>query len=534
MPTRAEMIIALNSIAQFLPRDQGLRAQTSASDILGGQKASVAINEVLADAMLRTGVFSDGVISPNDMRLISNAIRADKALYDKFLAAHGDDEGNVETAFHLVQNDGGTLMFQGRKFIDTVADAIYHAGFTYNATRFVNEDGNENERVDDIAGWLNFFLTGKNYVFGTGADDELYSGTYSNEFAAARNEIYVGGTGADGIWAGDGGDLVYAGTGNDRSGGGDGNDRLYGQDGDDGLWGDAGNDWISGGNGVDNMGGGLGNDRLFGDGGADVIGGGDGDDILDGVTGNDEVWGENGNDTLLGGIGNDRLGGGMGSDKINGGAGDDTAYGDDGDDMLWGLDGNDTLGGSGGNDRMSGGMGNDLLYGGDGNDMIAGEYGADELHGQDGNDTLSAGFGHDRLWGGTGNDKLYAGESNDEVSGGDGVDVIWGGKGADKLYDWEDSSATDYFIFAMGDSGTTAATRDVVEGFDSGVDKIDMRSISGLKFRDGEVTFAGGGVKSAFFNGSMLFVDGTGDGVTDMTIEFKWVSDLATSDFLLA
>jgi Ca2+-binding RTX toxin-like protein len=534
MPTRTEMLAALSSIGNNVKTDPGLLANISQADINGGVAAGKKMDEVIVDAILKIGAMNDGIITPDEVRRISDAIRADAAQYAKFIDGHGDDEGDQETGFHLVQNDGGTLMFQGRKFVDTVADAIYHIGFTYDATRFVNEDGDQNEEVDDITGWLNYFLTGVNRVFGTAAADELYSGEYSAQFAAARNETFTGGGGDDAIWAGDGNDTVYGGIGNDRSGGGTGADRMLGEDGDDDLYGETGNDWIYGGAGIDDLGGGDGDDRLWGDAGSDSIGGGNGNDSIDGGSEDDTIWGEAGNDGLIGGTGNDRMGGGSGFDTLIGGDGNDTLYGDEQADRLFGGAGTDTLGGGDGVDYLYGGDGNDLIYAGAADDRLTGDYGADQLYGSDGHDWIDGGHGNDMLSGGNGNDNLRGGDWNDELSGGNGVDFFVGGRGADKLYDWEDTDATDYFIFAAGDSGVTAATRDVIEGFDSGVDKIDLRSIAGLKFRDGEVTFAGGGTKSCFFWGTMLFVDTTGDAVTDMTIELKWVGDLTPADFLLA
>lgn len=534
MVTRAELINSLNSIAVFGLKDPGLWANVSYNNMVNAANAAKAMNEVLADAILKTGAYADGLITPAELARISDVVRADPVAYQKFLIGHGDDEGGVETGYHLIQGNGGTLEFQGRQFVNTIADAIYHYAFPHPNGRFVNEDGDQNERVDDVAGWLNFFLSGKNVVFGTGSADELYSGTYSGVFAAARNETYYGGAGNDKIWAGDGNDFVLAGTGNDEAGGAEGNDKIYGNEGNDGLWGDSGDDYIAGGIGDDNIGGGVGNDNLNGDAGIDEIGGGTGNDTMNGGDGNDSLWGEQGIDTIRGGTGDDKIGGGDGNDILNGEIGNDTIYGDAGHDVLWGLAGNDILGGSDGNDTLVAGDGADELYGGSGVDRLYGDAGNDEMYGDADSDRIAGGDGNDSMSGGDGYDTLLGENGNDTISGGNGRDIIRGGKGADKLNDWEDASYVDIFGFNLGDSGVTALTRDVVEGFDSGVDKIDLRSITGLKFRDGEVTFAGGGVKSAFFNGSILFIDGNGDRITDMTIEFKWVSDLNASDFLLA
>ncbi|MEL6574232.1 MAG: hypothetical protein AAFQ64_21520, partial [Pseudomonadota bacterium] len=67
-------------------------------------------------------------------------------------------EDGVETAFHLVQNDGAARDAYGRNSINTVADAIYHIGFGYRDDRLINEDGDKNERVESVAFWLNDLL----------------------------------------------------------------------------------------------------------------------------------------------------------------------------------------------------------------------------------------------------------------------------------------------------------------------------------------------------------------------------------------
>ena len=72
---------------------------------------------------------------------------------------HGDDENGEETGFHLVQNDGAkTRLFGDDNAIDTVADGIYHLGFKISGTQLLNEDGNANAQLEDVAFWLNELL----------------------------------------------------------------------------------------------------------------------------------------------------------------------------------------------------------------------------------------------------------------------------------------------------------------------------------------------------------------------------------------
>lgn len=82
--------------------------------------------------------------------------------------------------------------------------------------RYFNEDGNDNELTADVTGWLSYFLNGVNVVHGSGLNDELGTGTYSNYFDKARNETFLAGAGNDKIWAGDGDDKVMGGIGADK------------------------------------------------------------------------------------------------------------------------------------------------------------------------------------------------------------------------------------------------------------------------------------------------------------------------------
>ncbi len=324
---------ALDRISIHIRNDPGLVASIPSFQIEGGIAGAIRMNAVIARAVDATGVNDDGLIDAGDVLIISDYIRADPDLYADFLRGHGDDEHGEETGFHRVQGDGGTLLFQGHHFVNTVADGIYHIGFEVVDGRFQNEDGNANARVEQLAGWLNYFANGVNVVYGTDAGNSLYTGDYSPRFAAAADELFLGMGGDDSIWAEAGNDTVAGGEGNDKSG--DGNDVMNGGAGSDTLWGDGGNDRLSGGDDMDTLYGGAGRDLIQGDLGDDLLGGG------------------HGHDTLRGGHGNDRLDGDEGADTLNGHAGDD---------ILRGQDGNDTLSGGDGRDVLNGGAGVDMIY----------------------------------------------------------------------------------------------------------------------------------------------------------------------------
>ncbi len=87
-------------------------------------------------------------------------------------------------------------------------------------------------------------------------------------------------------------------------------------------------------------------------------------------------------------------------------------------------------------------------------------------------------------------------------------------------------------VFKPGDSGRTAGTIDLVEGFDQGVDVIDLRGFGPMRFA--ELDFTGGGKASCYYDGRYLRIDQDGDRATDMMVKLAWVDDLKASDFVLA
>lgn len=132
----------------------------------------------------------------------------------------------------------------------------------------------------------------------------------------------------------------------------------------------------------------------------------------------------------------------------------DTRGGDSGDtftgfgqaDRIFGGGGNDTMNAGVGADTLSGDAGDDLAAGADGDDLIAGGEGNDTLMGGNGADTLSGGAGADSLDGGNDADMLIGGAGVDRLEGRAGNDQIWGGDGADRIFggigdDWISAGA---------------------------------------------------------------------------------------------
>jgi Ca2+-binding RTX toxin-like protein len=333
---------SLKTIIDGVRADPGLKDSISKAKIEKGIDAARRMNDVLLTVLEQINALDDGIVSVGEMREVSEITYRTPEFFRAFILGHGNDAGRT-TGFHHVQNDGATLLFQGRNFVDTVADAIYHFGFQIRNGRYYNEDGNDNERVDDVIGWLNYFLFGKNTVFGTDGADELSSGQYSKPFRSAASEWWYAGEGNDKIWADKGNDRIFGGAGADQSGGGDGRDRMYGEAGNDTLWSDDGRDSIFGGAGDEEMGGGT---------GGDLLDGGEGQDVIYGWTGNDRIFGGLGNDDAHGDQGNDRMFGGDGADSFSGGAGADFIDGGGGRDELGGGDQADTILGGEGADRI--------------------------------------------------------------------------------------------------------------------------------------------------------------------------------------
>ena len=351
-----------------------------------------------------------------------------------------------------------------------------------------------------------------------GAGNDTLNGTQWSDrlLGGIGDDLLTGGAGADVLDGGAGNDTLYGGNGtDDQMTGGDGidtvsyatdsesvqislttptlnggaaagdiitgveiiigtsfGDRIDGDAGADTFYGGDGDDWLEGGEGNDAAYGGLGNDSVKGGNGGDTLYGGDGDDILPGEGGDDLLYGDAGNDEMGGGDGADTLYGGAGQDIIGAGSGVDRIYGDDGDDVTSGGWGGDQVYGGLGNDTMAGSYGNDLVDGGPGDDMLGGGQGTDTVQGGDGNDQIGGGDDDDLIYGGAGNDFLAGGNGHDQIWGGDGVDRLNGGLGNDTM---RGEGGADVFVF----SAFTAAEVDRIEGFENGIDRLQVFNIPG-------------------------------------------------------
>jgi Ca2+-binding RTX toxin-like protein len=484
----------LDAVLEAIVVDAGLNPagnDVRHAQTVEGARAAAGLNQLIYDAMTATGVSADGNISVDDVVAINAWIRGDAGRLALWTSLHGDDENGVETGFHLIQGDGGTTEFRGLNFVNTVLDGIYHLGFAIENGRLLNEDGDQNATLLDVANWLNAFALGNSNVNGTAGDDALSSGQSSSIFSVFDHEM---------VGSGEGNDVVNAGAGNDRVYGGSGNDTLVGGTGDDVVSGDDGNDYLNGGAGDDVVIGAAGDDTLYGD---------SGNDLMSGNDGNDNLFGEDGNDTLMGGAGDDNLYGGDGADVLNAGDGNGYLDGGVGDDTLIGGNGHNVMYGGAGDDAMTGGADYNIMYGGTGNDVMTGGGDNDQLHGDDGDDVLIGGAGVDMLF------------------GGGGADVLNGGAGADILELGVDGDA-DIIVFNSGDSAAYDHI-DQVFNFDHGEDRIDLSGFGGLQFVAGGFT---GNGHEVTFDGENMLIDANADGITDMAVHFAGQVTLTSGDFI--
>ncbi len=146
----------LDQLTDLILVDEGLIAKAATSEIIAGAIAANSMNKLIIEAIKTMGVANDGAISAVDVREVNSYLRVNHVA--EWLVFHGDDEDGIETGFHLVQNDGATTKLYDKNAVNTVADGIYHLGFMIDSNRFLNEDGNKNATVSDVATWLNSLL----------------------------------------------------------------------------------------------------------------------------------------------------------------------------------------------------------------------------------------------------------------------------------------------------------------------------------------------------------------------------------------
>ncbi|MCB1173963.1 MAG: hypothetical protein KDK39_10370 [Leptospiraceae bacterium] len=150
----------LDQTLSILASDRGLHQKISSTDLIQGLIAANQLNNIIVDSVNKLGIGRDRKITPDEIRQLSGYIAANHR--SEWELYHGDDEGNEETGYHFVQNDGGNSRIFGQKAADTVIDGIYHLGFgtTADGQNLLNEDNNKNISVADAANWLSSLLYG--------------------------------------------------------------------------------------------------------------------------------------------------------------------------------------------------------------------------------------------------------------------------------------------------------------------------------------------------------------------------------------
>ncbi|MCS5693728.1 hypothetical protein NZK33_17355, partial [Cyanobium sp. FGCU-6] len=150
----------LDQTIGWIRRDPGLAGNTEASAIAAGIEAANGLNSLLVTGLQAIGSYNDVVLDSQDIRALNAWLLSDPGRKSAFDHFHGDDENGIATGFHSIQNDGANQKFRGLNLVDTVLDGIYHFGFEINANnQFLNEDGDANAAIADVAAWLTALKT---------------------------------------------------------------------------------------------------------------------------------------------------------------------------------------------------------------------------------------------------------------------------------------------------------------------------------------------------------------------------------------
>ena len=267
-------------------------------------------------------------------------------------------------------------------------------------------------------------------------------------------------------------------------------------------------------------------------------------------------------DTLTASPGDSGVFGQGGNDTLHGTDGDDFLYGEAGDDLLFGGAGDDYLHGGEGRDQMEGGQGHDTYLVDDALDFVLGEASGG------GQDTVLSWIDHTladhvetlRLQGdadlnGTGNagDNNLVGQAGDNVlTGMDGFDILTAKAGDDRLIggegcDWLVGDAgADVFVYgSANDSRPGQDVRDFINGFENGIDLIDLSSLDANGRMSGNQAFVYIGSDPfteagqlrfhtwGDYNYGILEADQDGDGVADFQIFINGTDYVLESDLIL-
>ncbi len=359
-----------------------------------------------------------------------------------------------------------------------------------------------------------------------------------NIVASRFNDVLIGNSLDNKIFAGVGDDLLIGNAGNDLLDGGDGIDTVsYRRDPGRVLVNLEQNTATDGFGGIDqlfnfeNVAGSAFSDRIIGNDKINILFGDAGDDVIEGRGGSDIIYGNDGKDSLLGENGDDKLIGGVGADTLNGGDGNNTASyitavtgvianlttpqentGDASGDVFQLIQ---NLEGSEINDTLIGDSQNNTLWGLAGADSMFGSFGDDTYFVDNAGDTVTEFFNQgidlvnsainyslgtnvenlNLLEGtaalnGTGNelDNVINGNSaNNIIDGGAGNDKLYGFVGSDTIFGGE---GNDWIVGGAGNDILTGGNGidsfvynsvtdagDMIKDFTVGSDKIVLTDI---------------------------------------------------------
>jgi hypothetical protein len=141
-----------------------------------------------------------------------------------------------------------------------------------------------------------------------------------------------------------------------------------------------------------------------------------------------------------------------------------------------------------------------------GNDILTGTAGADVINALLGSDTISGLAG------------------NDFLTGGEGADNLTGGLGKDTYYLAETTAATDIIHIAAGDS--LVASFDVVNGFQLGVDQLDLANTTIAANDNGKNGTDSGLIKSHSISNGIISFDDINNYATSLTITSTNLTDV--------
>jgi serralysin len=566
------MTIAANVERLSLTGSANINATGSGNnDVLDGNSGNNIINGGAGQDAMSGG-------AGNDTYYVDN-------VYDTVVEAanEGTDTVMASVSFSLSGTHVERLTLTGTADINATGNSLDNI-LTGNSGNNILIGGAGGDTLSGGAGNDTYYLDNSlDRVFesvGNGYDYVVTTVSYATNGQEVE-EIHLTGTGHINAVGSSGNNSIFGNSGNNIINGGAGEDYMSGDAGNDTYYVDNLNDQVVDSAGVDTIISsltwfsifGMSIERLTLSGTADIGGqgnglsniiiGNSGANILDGGAGADTLSGKGGNDTYYVDNTLDRVfeaaGGGTdlvfsfvsfhaGGQYIENvtlvGAANTNVVGNSLNNILIGNSGNNTLNGAAGADQMSGGAGNDIYYVNNTGDQIfenAGE-GYDKVlttatftlaAGQEIEELTQQGSAGINAYGNEFNNILRGNSGNNILDGGAGYDILIGGGGIDSYR----------FTAAV-----TAANADRIDGFVSGVDRLQLDNAvmaslgatGGLNASMFVASSAGVAVDANDYiiydtdNGKLFYdADGNGAGAAVLIATLTGAPSLAASDIFV-